>query len=744
MHDRVKWSGMSFIVAIFLLGGVCLSVSAQQGDDSRILNLFEQGMQRYEARDYARAKAAFDQVLSLRPGSEVAMQMRQKAEIEQFAEMMTNEELAPVASRLVELMRWGAREKKRAVKNIDAVLEGLQSDDLKTYGSALNEVLGYGPYAIPYLLDFLSLEGKANHRIISRTKLAISSMHEEVGYPLVTALDTDDDLLKTRLVELLGQVGDQKAVPALVAIIEDEQATEPQREAARAALKNIVDSDTALAGAVEEYGELAEAYLKENNDVIGYFDAAKGEVWTWDAGASEFRNKLTYDLVPNYLYYPAIGVRVALDGLELAPDDEGLQALMVAMVTVQMTRCNKVSSDDLSARLGDDMVTDAMKEDAADRLKSLRQRWPLLCRMAGPGVVGRGVELALEAGEGPAALQLVKVLGAKSGLTADEGGDALLTALDAGDKRVRYHAAVEAVRHAPLGDFGEPEKVMKVMSAALKGAAAKTALLVVNDLNVRNKLAFLIRNEGLTTIGCEAVPSRINKSLNLQPSVDIIFLTADVSSARYDRVHTLLKEDVRTQSVPLYVVAGGEAVDVASYSGIAGVLTPGQVRADKISSILKQEVLEERKAAGAAKSEELLMRALQALEPVPLKATDYPLTMVEPALLDSLRGYSEELEKVALRVLANIGSYDAVQPIGKIVGEPDSSTELKVQACRTVATILRRSGKAAPRKTVGILKNALEEGAKELKEAAAEALGAAGLEPSERLEYLSDYAHAAS
>ena len=743
MHDRVKRTGMSFIVAMFLLGGVCLSVSAQQGDDSKILSLFEQGMEHYEARDYAKAEAAFTQVLSMRPSMSIALQMRQKAEVEQFADMMTNEDLAPVAERVVKLMRWGTRSKKRDVTNIDALLEDFQSTDLQTYGGALNKIMGHGPYAIPYLLDFLSLKGKANHRIVVRTKMAISNMHEDVVYPLVAALGTNNDLLKTRLIELLGEVGDRKAVPALLSVTENEQATDLQREAARESLKKLTDIGK-LGAPLQEYGDLAEAYLKENHDMVGYFDAAQGEVWMWDEGASKLQNKLTYRMVPNYLYFPAIGVRVALNGLELDPNNERLRALMVAMVTVQMSRCKMVSSDNLSAQLGEDMVTDAMKSDAADRLTDLEERWPLLCRMAGPGVVGRAVELALDAGASPAALDLVQILGTKSGLTRKQGGDSLLRALDAGDKRVRYHAAIQAVRHAPLGEFGDARKVMKVMSATLKGAAAKTALLIVNDLNIRNKLAFLIRNNGLSTVGCSAIPSRVNKSLNLQPSVDIIFVTADVPPARYERVHTLLKQDVRTQSIPLYVLAGDSAVNVSDYSGISGVLSPAQVRADKINSLLQQQVLEQRNAGDAERSEELLMAALKALEPIQPEATDYPLGRLETALLDSLRGYSEDLELVALRVLATIGSYEAVQPIGKIVDDQESSAELKVQACKTIASILRRTGKVAPAKTVGVLQDALGTGSKKVREAAAEALGAAGLKSSEELEYLSDYAEAAS
>jgi len=746
MCERIKRFGVALSVALCVVVGTCNVSGAQEVDGQKILKLFETGIRHYEAGEYADAKSAFDEVLALRPGSTEALQMRTKAEIGQFARMVTNEELAPVAKRLIALMNRALREKKRSVEGIEGMLEDFQSPELATYARALNGIIGYGPFAVPYLLDFLALEGAKNQRIIARTQMAITQMHQDVALPLIEALATQRDLLKMRVAALLGQVGDRRAVPPLLALAQQEGASELVRNAAAGALKNITGKELSELGtAAEAYVHLAEAYLREDTDEVGYFDAERGEIWHWNPEGAALKDKLVYELVPGYLYFPRAGSEVALAGLRLDPQSEPLQGLLLALVTVQKQRCEVFSSDDLLVRLGGEQVSKETKEEAGALLGELRDRWAVMCHLASPGVVGKALEIALSVGDGGASLSLVNALGSKVALKPEAGGKSLLLALDFGDKDVRYNAAIELVKNAPDGSFGEVEKVMHVMGAALKAAAAKNALLVLDDLNVRNILSGLIRQQGVATIECGTDAGRINMSLNLEPAVDIVFLTGNLPEGVFKSVLDRLRADVRTKTVPLCVVIDPrrESVPVEKYEGVGLVLRLGELRAEKVSALLQEQVLQKRQTPLAEEKEALVLRAARALEAVNAAATKYPLGLLEPALLDALRGHSEGVQSAALGALGRFGSVRAVDAAAGILAAEGSSAQLKAVACRAIASVLRRTGQTASAEVVKALSEALGSESEAVREAAAEAMGAAGIPASQMLELIAKYARPA-
>jgi len=446
--------------------------------------------------------------------------------------------------------------------------------------------------------------------------------------------------------------------------------------------------------------------------------------------------------VPNYLYYMRAGSEVALDGLALEPHNEELQSLLLAMVTVEMARCEVLSSDEMQSGLGAVEVRPETKQEAANMLADLSVRWPILAHLCSPAVVGRALELTLGMGEGAASLHLVKALGGKEGLRAADGGAALLAALDSGDKSVRYNAAVELVRHAPDGGFGEAEKVMHVLSAALRQAAAKNALLVFDNLNTRNTLSSLLGEQGIAAVECTADAARINMALNLEPAIDAVFVTGNLPETSFAVLLERLQTDVRTKTVPLFVVVDPqrEAADVSEREGITAVLSLGDLRAEKMSPLMAEHVLSKSPTPLTEEKEAVVLKAAEALGLVNPQATEYELGLVEPALVDALRGYSEPVQSAALRALARFGSAQVVGPASEIVASDSSSTELKVLACRTIAAVLRRSGEAADQKTVKTLMDTLASQEKALREAAAEALGAAGIPEPQALDLKAEYA----
>ena len=116
----------------------------------------------------------------------------------------------------------------------------------------------------------------------------------------------------------------------------------------------------------------------------------------------------------------------------------------------------------------------------------------------------------------------------------------------------------------------------------------------------------------------------------------------------------------------------------------------------------------------------------RALANVAPTQTEYRLAVLEPSLVKALTGDGDEVSAAALASLASFGSAAAVEPLGRIVAG-DAAEELKAAACGAVAAILGRTGEGASEGVVGVLKNTLAGDVQALKEAAAEALAAAGL-----------------
>ncbi|MCK4375694.1 MAG: HEAT repeat domain-containing protein, partial [Candidatus Brocadiae bacterium] len=103
-----------------------------------------------------------------------------------------------------------------------------------------------------------------------------------------------------------------------------------------------------------------------------------------------------------------------------------------------------------------------------------------------------------------------------------------------------------------------------------------------------------------------------------------------------------------------------------------------------------------------------------------------PFGDVELPLIKALTGYSEEVASAAVGSLAAFGSGQSVDPLSRLVAGAGSE-QLRVAACRAAAAVLKRTAGGASEEAVAVLTEALAGDVQALKEAAAEALSAAGL-----------------
>ncbi len=718
--------GAMLILAVPVLAG-----SGEQDVEQKAMTLLREGCAYYQMGEFAKAKDAFDEMLALRPGSQVALRMQREAELGLLARVASekDQQLAATARKVLDMMGQAVRQERRVIENPDKLLTDFQSPDLRAYLNARAELVGHGAYAVPYLLQFLTRHGPDAQMIVARAISTIRDIGRAAVPPLVEALAADDELVQLRVVGLIGQFGDRRAVPALLALCEAPNLSEPLAEAAGEALKAITGQPPdALGSAVEQYRALAQMYVKEDAASVGFVYGGWQEVWHWNPGAADWHERLTYELVPTYSYYQQQAVENALKGLGLDPENADLSSLLLTALCRQRQLAHMYSG------LKDE---EQVRSHAAVTAAQLDKHVPLVGHLMGVDVVGEALRQALTLGDPATSLYLVELLGSKAGLDASEGAEALAAALDFPHKDVRCRASIEIVKASPTGAIGDPQKVMQVLSIALKHAATRRALLIIDNLQVCNKLIAVLEGEGWQASSCDADVGRITATLNLQPAVDIVFVTGNVDDVIFRGCLDKLKADARTATLPLYAVVNPDvpAVDLTKYEGITGALSTDHLQAAKVAPLLAQAA-----QAGQIPTEgeraDLVMMAAEALRLVDPRATRYPAELAEAGLIAGLSGYGERLSQAAVDDLARFGSANALGALAQVAADEAASAQLRASACQAIAAVAARTGEKPPAKAVEVLTAALSSDVAALREAAAEALSVSGLSAVEMIELM--------
>ncbi|MFO8006188.1 MAG: hypothetical protein R6V05_00470, partial [Candidatus Brocadiia bacterium] len=721
-----------WVVALAVAALLSASVArAGEAEDVRALQLFEQAITAYQTGEYEQAREAFDELLTLEPSMRAALQMRDQAELGVLFQMKERDELAEQVERIMEMMMRAVREQRKPVRNPDDLIASFTSDKAAVYGKARVNLRGYGPYAVPYLVPLLEMEEVDQQEVVGRTFSLLADLQRDACLPLIEVLrNSRDSLVRTRVAAVLGHLGDVRAVPALMAAWESPDSAAPVAEAAAGALKNIADkTPEELGSAVEQYVELGKAYFREDAPRVGYTFGVSADIWKWNADGETMPEKLVYETIPNYLYYQRMAEETALDGLALAPGNTDLQALLGGAVVRQLALCETYSSEEVM--FGGEPISEETRQDAARRAEAFSVQAPVLLSLLQTPVAARALSMTLDARDPAASLYLVKAvrgkLNASTGMPSEATVAALLKGLRSGMKDVRYNASITLMHACPGGDCGEPQVVTDVMAAALNVAASRHALILVDDFQTRNTLTSLLRGMGLATIETKVNEGSIQAALAMQPSVDIVFISAGAPELLFARVVELLQTDPRTKGLPIYAIVGpeGPVADVAGSEAVTEILTADDIRPAKLQPIVEQEVLAKSRSAFTEEEEMLVLKAVQAVSAVDPARTEYPMGQLEPALIKALRGYRDEVTLAAVDALAAVGSEQCLLPLARIVRQ-GSTSEMKADACYTAAAVMKRTGAGAPDQLRSALDDTLAGDEQALREAAAEALGVAG------------------
>jgi HEAT repeat protein len=701
---------------------------AEQDAEKKALALMEQGIRQYQKGQYEQATATFNDLVAMRPDSPLALKLRQEVDVALLARMTgaEDEQLSQSAEKILELMTQAVRATKREVSDPAAMQSGLRSPDLDEYLDARATALAHGSYAVPYLLPLLTEEGAEAQKIVGRTLSTLVDIGRPAALPLIAALESKDNVLRVRAASVLSQVGNQRAVAPLMAVRESEDASQTLQDAATDAVETITEKSAGQLGSARvQYAELIKAYLREDAGRLGYVFGNWADVWDWDPDAKKLEDRLTHVRVPAVLYYQRQGAAFALQALEATPGDRRLQSLLPAALARELELARLHSAE------GQDGEVIAQIN---ERLAELKQKVPVVCHLYEAQIIGDALRQVMEVDDASASFYLITSLSKKVGVVPGDASQALDAASHFKGKEPRYRAAIELMRASPRGFVPNPNHVMQVMSAAIKRAAQRTALIVSNDLQMRNKLRTVLEQEGLSSVEANSDAGSISQALNLQPSIDVVFLNANAPQNVFNSAYQKIIRDGRTGGEALYVIRNPRkpAPDLEGLQNITGIMSPDDIRSEPINKMLEEAQQRRRVLASPERAETVLMaaRALQKVDP---SATRYPLSVAEPALIDVLGTYEEKVTVAAVKNLARFGSFRTLEPLAKTAGAEESSPTLKSAACRALAAVIERNPGNPPEPVLAVLWTELKSPDQPVREAAAEALSVSGVPRSEIL-----------
>ncbi len=548
--------------------------------------------------------------------------------------------------------------------------EAVSSTQIDVQRRARVELRRAGELAVPHLYGYLASE---NADTAVNAILALRQLHSDAATALSEVLSSDNARMRAYAATILGDIGDTRAHAAVAAMA----AAEEDPGAKAKAEKALAKLGGGEGSAADAYTALGHRYYSRDVNVIASFDSNKN-MWRWQDG------KLARLSVPAYLYPFQMAEECAADALALDPAHMGARALLVRsllaqQVEAQVQAANGGSAPDslagaatLAASQGFSAASAALKGSMAD------EDWDV--------AVG--------------CCQLISATYGNEDLRDHPIGHAL----GAPQKRVRYAAAIAALRMSPKRGMPNADKVVALGAQAASESAIRQAMVIDDNDETRGKILMTLHHGGIQASGAAKGTFGVMRAKNA-PSLDVIIVRADLGSAStvnsmahsssYMVIDELL-EDARTQGMKIVVLVGDTS------SAKADAIREGFASkyGDKLSGFIAEPIVESAVFStvdAAAKSKDLnsdqeranalAASAAGAFAVVDFSCKSFDLNVaIEPLSTAATEGPTAEVRMNATRALGNlrVGGADALMKV-LTDGEGD---DLKAAAATALGSVL--------------------------------------------------------
>jgi CheY-like chemotaxis protein len=661
-------------------------------------DLLAEGVKEFRTGRYKAAAAAFASALSLNPDNQLVYQWYLAAGDSLVVQMAEYDELSDVLKDVLRKARIYQRELRHDPKYIDLLMGKLVTSD-EERAVAILELVAIGPVAVPQLLAKLGDNRQDESRAFCR--IALHKMGYRSVIPLLEATKGQDLRQVTSAVGILGDIGDPRALPRLVAMSGSKSLdSTTQGEVQKAIASITAKADiTALGSAEQLYFNEAQRYFRAGSVVSDEMVANESLCWRWVESEADPIKKLAWVTVPRHAWNELIAEQLVFDGLAVnagfAPYQPLLAAILAAEVVEVEARLAASAESTVPAQAGDEQPAAI-----ADRVAKLREQI-LRVRMAGSHLYGATTE-AIDGGRGDVAALILRQLQDRRLARADlslptaeaaaasadsvKPGSVLVAALNSTEKIVRYQAAITLAHLDPALAFAGAEAVPVILAQAVGEWGARVVLVIEPDFRFRNHARRELQEKGYTGVtaadGFEAI-----QLLEESPVKDVIIVDGtlagnlrdeqgqviDVPEQKAASLVDQLKADPRVAKTPILVSlpedpAQADAVQKAFDGKVAGFVRKPFGAADIDGQIQLALQGAEVPNVNRDAAEDISRRACLALQQPDPSRTQFALAGAAEALVKTLDVRGDAVRIEALKALGHIAQGKGADTVRAFVG----------------------------------------------------------------------------
>ena len=483
------------------------------------------------------ARKYLDQFDAGSPGDELLLKIRDKFGTGEFLKLARIKELQPLSSQLLDRLSAVARKQSENPAFVDGLIARLSGDPTQRE-LAMSELRNAGPRAVPQILKQMSQPDMADKQ--DALVVALTRMGRQVVPPLLGGLDAPQERVRSAVIEVLGWLEANEAIPYLWYPAFAEDQPKGVRMAAQRTLAKLITGSrekTDRLSSVTASNELRHLakLLFQNPSLLPREENGSVVIWGWDEQQATVAAKLYAPPIAAML----ISSRFARQSLALSPEQPEPQRQYLASL------------------LGLEVL-----QNGWDRPRTADPGSAMyLALTAGEETVSQVLADALEAGQpatAVAALDVLGRIGTREQLLGLKGlKSPVLAALNSPDSRTQFAAANAILRMEPKNAFPGANRVVAVLARALTDPGQSRALVIDADRGRASTTAAFLVNAGYE--GLVAVTGRegFEKAAGTA-GVDVI--VAHVNCLRWDLTQTLanIRADARTAAIPI-VVYGPDA-----------------------------------------------------------------------------------------------------------------------------------------------------------------------------------------
>jgi HEAT repeat protein len=282
----------------------------------KIRQLLAEGTDLYKKGKYQEASSKFEEAFQMKPSSDQVYAYIKRAGDDLVASMMNNPDrsIQNAGRRIYELAKPG--EPLRMGKEVvQKYIEELKSDDHVVWRNAFWHLKNIGPWAVRWIVPVLG--NKQDDRYRARAILLLTEMGVDSSQAVVEALDSKDPFTRQNAAITLGNIKDERAIPALKRVVEDANEPPEVKKFAQESLVKIIRVKDAAGWkkATDYYYDLAMKYYYSHSSAILTWQRSF-LIWKWDVE----NDRITERKVARMAYNEQLAEEAAFDLLGLDPN----------------------------------------------------------------------------------------------------------------------------------------------------------------------------------------------------------------------------------------------------------------------------------------------------------------------------------------------------------------------------------------------------------------------------------------